>query len=396
MSNKNFTNKYKSNFTPMTPKKDGTKKTVAFWVLFVLIILWTVGSIFGTLSFFNVKLNSNTYTAKADEVQDVGIYDGNNFFVSTSSWNRSGTQNFTSPYLLSVDIKLVLEDYWVANPNVTLFAPKLYIRSVMDNRKKPLVAYEQSTSMLGNVSSSGEFSVLNANYLDYNNTSTPLPSLDTVVSANFWLGYEDYATSGYAGYYGFVSISYPLDFNCNVTAVRYYSMTEVDDNNNNQYGIIRRYVVNYIDYIDSNGKVFTLGFYSIYNNSSVYTGDVSWEDRIYYLTNAFTDNQNYQNGYEYGYQQGKNDYTNSGYQDGLKNGYNQGYNQGKTDGIASANDYTFLGLFSALIDAPIQALSGLFNFNVMGINMFSLVSGLFTLFVVLIIVRLILGGGIGG
>lgn len=374
MSNKNFTNKYKSNFTPMTPKKDGTKKTVAFWVLFVLIILWTVGSIFGTLSFFNVKLNSNTYTAKADSVTETYAYEGNSFYLPTNTY----TGNYpyigmggTRPFLLQFDYRISFP--YTEQGDIS---PILDFRAYTDAAYPPLSGLTSDNETYYNSFDDGYFRV---DMLNSNSSNV------------IYLQYKD--IQGYTAKYGYLQVTYENGFNGSVQRIE-FSSTDFT----NSAALSNHYYVffYYLKLFDNNNKYFQFEFTSTFNPLYVSRQALTFDTRTYYISNAFTDNQNYQNGYDYGYQQGKNDYTNSGYQDGLKIGYNQGYNQGKTDGIASANDYTFLGLFSALIDAPIQALSGLFNFNVMGINMFSLVSGLFTLFVVLIIVRLILGGGIGG
>ena len=60
------------------------------------------------------------------------------------------------------------------------------------------------------------------------------------------------------------------------------------------------------------------------------------------------------------------------------------FNNGNTD-------YSFFGLISAVIDAPIKAVRGLLNFDVLGVNMFAFVTSLFSLAVVLMIVKLLLG-----
>lgn len=54
-------------------------------------------------------------------------------------------------------------------------------------------------------------------------------------------------------------------------------------------------------------------------------------------------------------------------------------------------DYSFFGLISAVIDVPIKAIRGLLNFEILGVNMFSFVTSLFSLAVVLMIVKLVLG-----
>ena len=55
------------------------------------------------------------------------------------------------------------------------------------------------------------------------------------------------------------------------------------------------------------------------------------------------------------------------------------------------SDYSFFGLISAVIDAPIKAVRGLLNFDILGVNMFAFVTSLFSLAVVLMIVKLLLG-----
>lgn len=71
-------------------------------------------------------------------------------------------------------------------------------------------------------------------------------------------------------------------------------------------------------------------------------------------------------------------------------------------GVASANNYTFLGLVSSIVDAPITALfgkndangnrvGGLFNLTILGTDMSALFGALLSLCVVLLVVKLVLG-----
>lgn len=83
-----------------------------------------------------------------------------------------------------------------------------------------------------------------------------------------------------------------------------------------------------------------------------------------------------------------------------KDGYNKGYQEGKVagrevgyqEGIKDQGDYTFMGLLGAVFDAPIQAFKGLLSFEVLGVNMTAFVSSLFGLAVILLIIKLVLGG----
>ena len=60
------------------------------------------------------------------------------------------------------------------------------------------------------------------------------------------------------------------------------------------------------------------------------------------------------------------------------------FNNGNTD-------YSFFGLISAVIDAPIKAIRGLLNFDILGVNMFSFITALLSMSVILMIAKLILG-----
>lgn len=89
--------------------------------------------------------------------------------------------------------------------------------------------------------------------------------------------------------------------------------------------------------------------------------------------------------------------------------YTRGYNEGiqYADGRVNTNSasyiagyrageegtYTFLGLMSAVVDAPVQAIAGIFNIEILGYNMLGFVTGLLTVGLIFFIVRK-LGGGL--
>lgn len=101
---------------------------------------------------------------------------------------------------------------------------------------------------------------------------------------------------------------------------------------------------------------------------------------------GFSYNGSYQDGYNSGLSDGEALGYNKGYNAGDSVGYSRGYN----DGANSANNYTFFSLVSAVIDAPIQAFMGLFNFEILGINLAGFFTGLLTLAFIITIVRLIM------
>ncbi len=67
------------------------------------------------------------------------------------------------------------------------------------------------------------------------------------------------------------------------------------------------------------------------------------------------------------------------------------FENGKKVGMSQANPYTFNALFGAVFDAPIKALTGLLDFDILGVNMKGLYLSLFTLALIIFVVKLCLG-----
>lgn len=83
-----------------------------------------------------------------------------------------------------------------------------------------------------------------------------------------------------------------------------------------------------------------------------------------------------------------------------KQGYNKGYQEGKIAGkevgyqlgVKDQGDYSFMGLIGAVFDAPVQAFKGLLNFEILGVDMTAFVSSLFALAIIVVIIKISLGG----
>lgn len=127
-----------------------------------------------------------------------------------------------------------------------------------------------------------------------------------------------------------------------------------------------------------------------------------------------------------GYQSASDDFYNKGYNDGVvsgeKSGYNKGFTagdaQGYSRGVEVGGNYSFLGLFGAIFDAPINALfggtttlpagttitdkngntttllssatvhrAGLLNFDLMGVNLSGFVLALFSMSIIIIVIK---------
>ena len=76
------------------------------------------------------------------------------------------------------------------------------------------------------------------------------------------------------------------------------------------------------------------------------------------------------------------------YLQGKNHGYELGFQEGKLQG----GNYTFTSLLGAVFDAPIEAFRGLFNFEILGTNMQGFVLALLTLSVIIIVIKVALGG----
>ena len=148
----------------------------------------------------------------------------------------------------------------------------------------------------------------------------------------------------------------------------------------------------------------------------------------YKKTKIPSDNALYLNGY----QAASKDFYNNGYNDGVaageKSGYNKGFTagdaQGYNRGVEVGGNYSFLSLFGAIFDAPIQAIfggtttlpagttitdkngntttllssatvkrAGLLNFDIMGVNLSGFVLALFSLSILVVVIKFALGKG---
>lgn len=99
-------------------------------------------------------------------------------------------------------------------------------------------------------------------------------------------------------------------------------------------------------------------------------------------------NEAYNAGYVAGVEHSRDftDPNSASYTAGFNKGKNVGYNQGVSD----AGNYTFFSLISSVVDVPVQALVGLLDFNLFGIDMSALYLSLFTLCIIITVVKLLL------
>lgn len=112
----------------------------------------------------------------------------------------------------------------------------------------------------------------------------------------------------------------------------------------------------------------------------------------------------YDEGYDFGYDVGYD----AGVDYGYTSGYTDGFHDGEYEGASSAGDYSFFALVSAIFDAPLKVLigewqqdsngdwqlvGGMLNFVIPGldVNFAPLLTSLFTISLLLFLLRFILG-----
>ena len=74
-------------------------------------------------------------------------------------------------------------------------------------------------------------------------------------------------------------------------------------------------------------------------------------------------------------------------------GYHDIYELGYTNGLNAENPYTFATLMSSVVEAPLQAVLSIFNFDFLGYNFRNVITLILTLCIILAIIRLFLGMG---
>lgn len=188
-------------------------------------------------------------------------------------------------------------------------------------------------------------------------------------------------------FFGVISSGYGIkvlversgDISSNITQVRLTSGT---------YGI---YKTQDIYYYDVNGAYVRFGFVCI-NSDTSWWNNFNFTDRTYFISLVQDDNIYYENGFNNGYNQGFAEGSDQGYTDGYNTGNSIGYENGYVAGLNATDNYSFLSLIGAVIDAPISAFTSLLNFELLGFNMLAFITGLLTLVIIIFIVKLVLGG----
>lgn len=202
---------------------------------------------------------------------------------------------------------------------------------------------------------------------------------DTVVY-NRWTDIGSYLAYPYDDYF-FGSYNINSNFNFNVDHV--FITTTFN------YGSKGAYATE-ITYYDSLNN--TCIFQFVFNKNVPNIDKYYFAPRTYYFFNDFDNNDFYNQGYTTGYQNGVIAGEDTGYTNGYSNGYDDGLIDGYDNGVVSANDYSFSSLLTSVVSAPVTVFTDLLDFNIMGYSLLNIVMGLLTLGLVVLIIKLCLGG----
>lgn len=144
------------------------------------------------------------------------------------------------------------------------------------------------------------------------------------------------------------------------------------------------------DYRTSNEKD-RIVFYGFVDDSSSVSTDFLVPTDVDTLHITISAGQNsYDSGFNAGVKSVKSQYE-SQLEAVKENARQQGFAEAQKMFDNGNTDYSFFGLISAVIDAPIKAIRGLLNFDILGVNMFAFVTSLFSLAVILMLIKFILG-----
>lgn len=107
-------------------------------------------------------------------------------------------------------------------------------------------------------------------------------------------------------------------------------------------------------------------------------------DGVVISTNSSFYLQGYQNGYNEAITSDPTGLEQKGFDSGYDSGYKLGYADGNADVV---DDVKFYDLIFAVVDAPVSVLRTMFNFEILGVNLAGFLFSLFTLLLVVVLIK---------
>lgn len=161
----------------------------------------------------------------------------------------------------------------------------------------------------------------------------------------------------------------------------------------------------YIDSLNSGGgggtADFNSGYRAGYGNGYGNGYSIGFEQGVNsidtsVIINNYLNSESFQQQIEYYKNLGKNDYLNSSeYQQALQDREDLGKIAGRTEGFLEGSkkveNGSFFALISSVIDAPVQTVIGLTNFDILGYNLKEFLLGLLTVIVIVCLIRFFIG-----
>lgn len=192
-----------------------------------------------------------------------------------------------------------------------------------------------------------------------------------------------------------------LDFTINVSQPSnlYFYFVFFDDDDSSYFVSNSNYYLTESSLINTQTNYYTfsgksaVGMWQSSRLGHLFSLEIHWclLDDTFYESMTGDYQTGYNNGYYSGYKEGKTDGFNGGYSTGKTEGYTDGYNNGYNNGVQSVvSDYGFMDLFGSIADTPILMFRSLFNFDLFGVPVITVLLSLFTsLFLVFFIKKLI-------
>lgn len=211
-----------------------------------------------------------------------------------------------------------------------------------------------------------------------------VPNLESLVSTDRFLNLYNITANSNSRYQ--VRVFHSGQLSSNIIKVQYSHYENLTPNSSKPANFY-----NTITYIDINGEFIEFQF-PLHKEGQSFANKYLFEERTYYFTTSFDDNDFYELGKHDGLEEGYQNGLNAGYDNGYSVGSSVGYQDGFIAGLDSSNKYSFNSLIGAVIDAPVSAFTSLLNFELFGVNILGLITGLLSLAVIVLIIKLCMGG----
>lgn len=161
--------------------------------------------------------------------------------------------------------------------------------------------------------------------------------------------------------------------------------------------IFGRKNVNYVPEYLSNSLDFEIDVSSAWFDYSPASNDTIDFDLYFTLLdegtyNYFDTNSSYNTGYNAGYDIGYSDGSSTGYGNGYQTGFSEAREQ------YESQSETVNSIFSGILSIgliPLEFFMSIFNFSILGVNITSIISAILSLMIIVILLRIVLGGKSG-